>query len=56
MMAGLMKMLTFLSGMKPAPPPLPRGFLGLELDEKNQFVTVSAVGLRSGVERLTGRI
>jgi serine protease DegQ len=43
MMSGLMKMLTFLSGMKPAGPPLPRGFLGLELDEKNQAVFVSAV-------------
>ena len=43
MMAGLMKMLTFLSGMKPAGPPLPRGFLGIELDEKDQVVTISSV-------------
>jgi hypothetical protein len=60
MMAGLMKFLTLLSGMKPAPPPVPRGFLGLELDEKDQIVTVSGVlpespaakaGIRTG-ERL----
>lgn len=43
MMAGLLKMLTFLSGLKPAGPPLPRGFLGLELDEKNQAVVVTDV-------------
>src|SRR5262245_52355647 len=43
MMAGLMKMLTFLSGMKPAGPPLPRGFLGLELDDKNDAVVLTAV-------------
>ena len=43
MMAGLMKVLTFLSGIKPAPPPVPRGFLGLEMQEQDKVVTVSAV-------------
>lgn len=57
MMAGLMKFLTFLSGLKPAPPPVARGFLGFEIDEKDNAITVGDVlpkgpadgaGLKSG--------
>ncbi len=43
MMAGLMKVLTFLSGIKPAPPPVPRGFFGMEMEEKDKIVRVTAV-------------
>jgi membrane-associated protease RseP (regulator of RpoE activity) len=43
MMAGLMKFISFLSGLKPAPPPVPRGFLGCELQEQDEVVTVGAV-------------
>lgn len=57
LMAGLVKLMTFLSGMKPGEPPMPRGFLGFEMDEKDSVVTVGAVlakgpaasaGLQSG--------
>jgi serine protease DegQ len=43
MMAGLMKFLTFLSGLKPAPPPVARGFLGFEIDEKDNAIIVGGV-------------
>lgn len=42
-MVGLVKVLTFLSGMKPAPPPVPRGFLGLEAEQKEKVVTIKSV-------------
>jgi len=42
-MAGLVKLMTFLSGLKPGDPPVPRGFLGFEMDEKDSAVTVGAV-------------
>ncbi len=47
MIAGLMKMLTFLSGMKPAPLPVPRGFLGFEIEEKDKSVMVAAILAKS---------
>ena len=53
MMAGLMKFITFLSGIKPGPPPVPRGFLGCELAEKDEIVTVSTV-LAKGPASLAG--
>jgi len=43
MIGGLMKVLTFLSGLKPGPPPVPRGFLGFEIDEKDSAIIVGAV-------------
>ncbi|MCI0680835.1 MAG: PDZ domain-containing protein [Gemmataceae bacterium] len=43
LMGGLVKMLTFLSGLKPGPPPVPRGFLGFEMEENDQAVTVGSV-------------
>lgn len=43
MMAGVMKFLSLLSGLGPAPPPVPRGFLGFELNEHDKTVTVAAV-------------
>jgi membrane-associated protease RseP (regulator of RpoE activity) len=43
MMAGLMKLVSFMSGLKPAPPPVPRGFLGFELEAKDDAVVVGAV-------------
>jgi serine protease DegQ len=43
MMAGLMKFLTFVSGLKPAPPPVARGFLGFEIDEKDNAIIVGGV-------------
>src|SRR5438132_766574 len=42
MIGGLMKVLTFLSGLKPGPPPVPRGFLGIEIDEKDSAIIVGA--------------
>jgi len=42
-MAGLVKLMTFLSGLKPGDPAVPRGFLGFEMDEKDSAVTVGAV-------------
>jgi membrane-associated protease RseP (regulator of RpoE activity) len=42
-MAGVMKLLSFLSGMKPPPPPLQRGFFGFELAEKDGKVVVERV-------------
>ena len=61
MMVGLVKMLTFIAGLKPAPPPVPRGFMGLEFEQKEKQVGIKAVlagspaaeaGLKSG-DRLT---
>jgi membrane-associated protease RseP (regulator of RpoE activity) len=57
MMAGLMKVVSFMAGLKPAPPPVARGFLGFELEDKEDAVVVSSVlakgpaaeaGLQSG--------
>ncbi|MCS7045287.1 MAG: PDZ domain-containing protein [Gemmataceae bacterium] len=47
MIAGLMKFLTVLSGLKPAPPPVPRGFLGFQMSQANDGVAVSAVLAKS---------
>jgi len=56
-MAGMMKFLSFLTGLKPAPPPQPRGFFGFEVAEKDGAVVVQKVlakgpaaeaGLKSG--------
>jgi hypothetical protein len=43
MLGGVIKVLATLSGIKPAPPPVPRGFLGLEIAEAEGAVTVKAV-------------
>jgi membrane-associated protease RseP (regulator of RpoE activity) len=43
MMAGLMKLLSFLAGLKPAPPPIERGYLGFEMETKDDAVIVGAV-------------
>jgi hypothetical protein len=40
---GLMKFVTALTGMKPPPPPVPRGFFGFEVAEKDGAVTVAHV-------------
>ncbi len=42
-MAGLMKVLSFLAGIKPPPPPEPRGFCGFEVAEKDGQVLVERV-------------
>jgi serine protease DegQ len=42
-MAGMMKILSFLTGIKPPPPPEPRGFFGFELAEKDGKVVVERV-------------
>lgn len=42
-MIGLVKFLTFLSGIGPAPPPQPRGFFGFEMEQKEKTVLVSRV-------------
>jgi hypothetical protein len=56
-LGGLMEGLAKFMDIKPAPPPVPRGFLGLELADKGGTVTVSGVlpkspaakaGLRKG--------
>ncbi len=53
----LMKGFAWMLGLKPAPPPLPRGFLGVELADRDGAATVTAVlpktpaaaaGLRKG--------
>src|SRR5947209_4699088 len=46
-MAGVMKLLSFLAGIKPAPPPEPRGFFGIEVAEKDGKVIVERVLARS---------
>jgi hypothetical protein len=60
-MAGMMKILSFLTGMKPLPPPEPRGFFGFEIAENDGKVVVERVlakspaaeaGLRKG-DRIT---
>jgi hypothetical protein len=43
LIGSLMKLIGFLSGTKTIPEPAPRGFLGLELGEKDQAVTIQAV-------------
>jgi hypothetical protein len=42
-MAGLMKVLSFLTGIKPPPPPEPRGFFGFEVAETGGKVVVQRV-------------
>jgi membrane-associated protease RseP (regulator of RpoE activity) len=46
-MGGIMKLLSFLSGIKPPPPPVQRGFFGFELAEKDGAVTVDRVLAKS---------
>jgi hypothetical protein len=43
MMAGLMKLLSFMAGLKPAAPPVARGFLGFEAQDKDDAVVVQSV-------------
>jgi membrane-associated protease RseP (regulator of RpoE activity) len=43
MMGSLLKFLSAISGIKPAPPPVPRGFFGFEVDEKDGTVLVKRV-------------
>ena len=43
LMVGLVKVLTFVSGMKPAPPPVPRGFLGVEFEQRDKEVAIKTV-------------
>jgi membrane-associated protease RseP (regulator of RpoE activity) len=43
MMISLVRVLTFLAGVGPAPPPQPRGFFGFELEQKDKDVIVSRV-------------
>lgn len=59
MMGGVIKLFARLAGLKPAPPPVPRGFAGLELEEKDKSVRVASVlagspaaeaGLKAGDE------
>lgn len=47
MIGTLMKFVGFLSGMKPAGPPQPRGFLGMEVAEGKETLTIGKV-LESG--------
>jgi serine protease DegQ len=47
MMAGLMKFVSFMAGLKPAPPPVPRGFLGFEMEAKNDALIVRRVLAKS---------
>jgi hypothetical protein len=42
-MAGLMKVMSFLTGIKPPPPPVQRGFFGFEMTEKDGHVVVERV-------------
>src|SRR5438067_339908 len=42
-LGGFMKAYAKLMGLKPPPPPSPRGFLGVELSEANGAVIVKAV-------------
>lgn len=59
MMGSVLKIFARLAGLKPAPPPVPRGFAGLELVEKDKAVRVASVlagsaaaeaGLKAGDE------
>jgi hypothetical protein len=43
MMVGLVRLMTWLAGIGPAPPPQPRGFFGFELEQKDNSVTVLRV-------------
>jgi hypothetical protein len=43
MLGTVMKMMAALSGMKPPPPPTPRGFWGLEFDDAHGAVRVKSV-------------
>jgi membrane-associated protease RseP (regulator of RpoE activity) len=43
LIGGLMKFLGALSGLKPAPPPVPRGFLGIELEQRDEAVAIKKV-------------
>jgi serine protease DegQ len=43
MLGSLMKFLSALSGIRPGPPPVPRGFLGLEIAEMGGAVTIKSV-------------
>jgi len=43
MMISLVRVLTFLAGVGPAPPPQPRGFFGFELELRDKDVIVSRV-------------
>jgi len=43
MLGGMMKFLGALAGIRPAPPPVPRGFVGIELAEAGGMVTVKGV-------------
>lgn len=43
MMVGLVRILTFLSGIGPPPPPQPRGFFGFELEQADKMVRVTRV-------------
>jgi hypothetical protein len=65
-LAGVMKILSFFAGIKPAPPPQPRGFFGFEVDEKDGKLLVGRVlpdspaadaGLKAGdvVRKLDGK-
>jgi hypothetical protein len=64
---GMLKFLGPLLGLRPAPPPVARGFLGVELEEKDGAVLVKAVlakspgagaGLQAGdrLEKIQGKV
>jgi hypothetical protein len=66
MMGGLMKVISKMAGLKPAPPAVPRGFVGVEIETGKDAVTVKAVlpespaqkaGLRAGdvIEKINSR-
>jgi len=42
-----MKIVSFLTGIKPGPPPEPRGFFGIEVAEKDGKIVVDRVLARS---------
>lgn len=42
-MVGLVRVMTWLAGIGPAPPPQPRGFFGFELEQADKSVTVARV-------------
>jgi hypothetical protein len=46
-LGGMMKFIGALAGIKPGPPPVPRGFLGIELAEAGGKVTIKSV-LKAG--------
>jgi serine protease DegQ len=46
-MGSIMRILSFIAGIGPAPPPQPRGFFGFELAEKDKQVTVAKVLAKS---------